>query len=245
MNPIPYRPHLLTACLALAAAATVTACAPATAPVTDTGAPATAATGAASPDAATGSGTPPVPAAQAGASGDADLARAQAAAKAFSSQLRGELQAAMVAGGPIAAVDVCHTRAPRIADEVMAESGVRLGRVALPGRNRNPGQAAGDWQLATLLAFQQAVEGGAAAADQVAMVRDGLPDGVALRMMRGIATEPGCLACHGKDVAEPIRVAIAQRYPDDQATGFAVGDLRGALWVEVPAATPATVASTP
>ena len=201
MNPIPYRPHLLTACLALAAAATVTACAPATAPVTDTGAPATAATGAASPDAATGSGTPPVPAAQAGASGDADLARAQAAAKAFSSQLRGELQAAMVAGGPIAAVDVCHTRAPRIADEVMAESGVRLGRVALPGRNRNPGQAAGDWQLATLLAFQQAVEGGAAAADQVAMVRDGLPDGVALRMMRGIATEPGCLACHGRDVS--------------------------------------------
>ena len=155
MNPIPYRPHLLTACLALAAAATVTACAPATAPVTDTGAPATAATGAASPDAATGSGTPPVPAAQAGASGDADLARAQAAAKAFSSQLRGELQAAMVAGGPIAAVDVCHTRAPRIADEVMAESGVRLGRVALPGRNRNPGQAAGDWQLATRVARRQ------------------------------------------------------------------------------------------
>ena len=28
-------------------------------------------------------------------------------------------------------------------------------------------------------------------------------------------------------------------------SGFAVGDLRGALWVEVPAATPATAASTP
>ena len=245
MNPIPFRPRLLTACLALAVATTVTACAPATAPETDASAPAAAATGAASPDAATGSGTPSVPAAQAGASGDADLAHAQAAAKAFSSQLRGELQAAMVAGGPIAAVDVCHTRAPRIAEAVMAEHDVRLGRVALPGRNRNPAQQADGWQLDTLQAFQAAVDGGAAAADQVAVVRDGLPDGVALRMMRGIATEPGCLACHGKDVAEPIRVAIAQRYPDDQATGFAVGDLRGALWVEVPAATPATAASTP
>jgi len=54
-------------------------------------------------------------------------------------------------------------------------------------------------------------------------------------MMRSIATEPGCLACHGSEVAEPVRAAIAERYPDDHATGFAVGDLRGALWVEVPA----------
>ena len=236
MNPIPFRPRLLTAYLALAVATTVTACAPATAPETDASAPAAAATGAASPDAATGSGTPSVPAAQAGASGDADLARAQAAAKAFSSQLRGELQAAMVAGGPIAAVDVCHTRAPRIAEAVMAEHGVQLGRVALPGRNRHPDHAAGDWKLATLQAFQQAVDGGAPAAEQVAVVADGLPDGVALRMMRGIATEPPCLACHGSEVAEPVRAAIAQHYPGDHATGFAVGDLRGALWVEVPTA---------
>ncbi len=137
---------------------------------------------------------------------------------------------------PTAAVDVCHVDAPRIAEAVMAEHGVRLGRVALPGRNRNPAQVAGDWQLATLQVFQQAVDGGASAAEQVAVTREGLPDDVALRMMRGIATEPGCLACHGSDIAPPIRDAIAQRYPDDHATGFAVGDLRGAVWVEVPEA---------
>ena len=118
----------------------------------------------------------------------------------------------------------------------MAEHDVRLGRVALPGRNRNPAQQADGWQLDTLQAFQAAVDGGAAAGEQVAVVRDGLPEGVALRMMRGIATEAPCLACHGKDVAEPVRAAIDQRYPDDHATGFAVGDLRGALWVEVPVA---------
>ncbi|KRA46497.1 hypothetical protein ASD72_04645 [Pseudoxanthomonas sp. Root630] len=152
----------------------------------------------------------------------------------FSGRLRGKLQAAMQQGGPTAAVEVCHAQAPAIAETVMAKHGVRMGRVALPGRHRNPAQEAGDWQLATLEAFQQAVDGGALASEQVSMVRDGLPDGVALRMMRGIATEPGCLACHGKDVATPIRNAILARYPDDQATGFDVGDLRGALWVEVP-----------
>ena len=105
---------------------------------------------------------------------------------------------------------------------------------ALPGRNRHPAQAAQDWQLLTLDLFQQRVSGGEAAADQVAVIREHLPDGIALRMMRGIATEPGCLACHGQDVAAPVREAILARYPDDRATGFAVGDLRGALWVEVP-----------
>ena len=231
MNPIPFRPRLLAACLA---AATVAACArapDATAPAE----PAKAAD-AATTDAVTDPGMTPAPAAPVVSTNDADLARAQAAGQAFSGQLRGELQAAMAVGGPVAAVDVCHTRAPRIAEAVMAEHGVQLGRVALPGRNRHPDHAAGDWKLATLQAFQQAVDSGAPAAEQVAVVADGLPDGVALRMMRGIATEPPCLACHGSEVAEPVRAAIAQHYPGDHATGFAVGDLRGALWVEVPTA---------
>ncbi len=171
---------------------------------------------------------------------DPVLDRAKAAAQVFSGQLRARLQAAMQAGGPIAAVDVCNMEAPRIADAVMAEYGVSLGRVALPGRNRNPAQAADDWKLAMLESFRQRVSDGEAAADQFAVMRERLPDGVALRMMRGIATEPGCLACHGSDIAPQIRTAIIARYPDDHATGFAVGDLRGALWVQVPA-TPATV----
>lgn len=167
---------------------------------------------------------------------DADLARAQAAAQAFSGRLQQRLQGAMKESGPVAAVDVCHAEAPVIAEAVMAEHDVRLGRVAVPGRNRNSAHAAGGWQLETLQAFQEAVDGGDAAGDQVAVIRDGLPEGVALRMMRGIATQEGCLACHGSAVAPEVRDAIAARYPADGATGFAVGDLRGALWVEVPAA---------
>ena len=166
---------------------------------------------------------------------DTDLTRAQAAAKSFSGQLQQRLQGAMKQNGPVAAIDVCYTDAPVIAEAVMAEHGVRLGRVAVPGRNRNSAHAAGDWQLETLQAFQGAVDGGADAGDQVVVFRDELPDDVALRMMRGIATQEGCLACHGGAVEPDVRAAIAARYPDDGATGFAVGDLRGALWVEVPA----------
>ena len=49
---------------------------------------------------------------------DPDLDRAKAAAQAFSARLRGRLQAAMQAGGPMAAVEVCHAEAPAIADAV-------------------------------------------------------------------------------------------------------------------------------
>jgi len=162
--------------------------------------------------------------------------RARTAAIDFSDKLRGTLQQAMRTGGPEAAVDVCYSAAPRLAEQVMHEHGVRLGRVALPGRNRNRLHAADGWQLSALREFQTAVENGEAAADQLMVQRDGLPEGVALRMIRGIATEPGCLPCHGAAVTQSVRETIARRYPGDDATGFKVGDLRGALWVEVPLA---------
>lgn len=174
------------------------------------------------------------PTAVATSASDADaLERAKAAAQAFSGQLRGALQTAMRDGGPEAAVEVCRAEAPAIAEAVMHEHGVRLGRVALPGRNRNPDQAAQGWQLAALQTFRQAVEDGAPAAEQVWIQNEGLPESIALRMMRGIATEPGCTLCHGTNIAPAIREAIAKRYPADAATGFEPGDLRGALWVEV------------
>ncbi|TWT17205.1 Tll0287-like domain-containing protein [Luteimonas wenzhouensis] len=234
--------YVRAASLSVLAAALLVACAqdapPVAAPAAPADeAPATDADAVAPPaapadDADDGDGSP--------AAADPELDRAQAAAAAFGSRLRGRLQAAMAEGGPTAAVEVCHAEAPRIAEAVMAEHGVRLGRVALPGRNRNPAQAADDWQLSTLEIFEQRVAGGEPAGEQLALIRDHLPDGVALRMMRGIATEPGCLACHGSDVAPDVREAILANYPHDGATGFAVGDLRGALWVEVPGSDPAT-----
>jgi len=35
-------------------------------------------------------------------------------------------------------------------------------------------------------------------------------------------------------ITEEVATAIAENYPEDMATGFTEGDLRGWLWVEVP-----------
>ena len=46
---------------------------------------------------------------------------------------------------------------------------------------------------------------------------------------------PQCLACHGEQIAPDVAARLHELYPDDQATGFAVGDLRGVFWIEYPA----------
>jgi hypothetical protein len=36
-------------------------------------------------------------------------------------------------------------------------------------------------------------------------------------------------------IPDEVKQTLAKEYPDDQATGFEEGDLRGWFWIEVPA----------
>lgn len=175
----------------------------------------------------------PAPAATRPEAADAQ-ARAQAALKDFGDRLRTELREAMTRDGAPAAVDFCHVQAPRIAEQVMAEHGVRLGRVAVPGRNRNPGNVAEGWLQVLATQFQVAVDTGGAPEAQMAVIRQDVPPGVELRMARGIRVEAACLMCHGDNIAPEIASRLARHYPRDRATGFREGDLRGLVWAEVP-----------
>lgn len=160
--------------------------------------------------------------------------RAQMAAGEFSERLRSRLQAAMQREGLGRAVEVCHSDAPAIATEVMQRYDVRLGRVSTHGRQRNPGNAPEGWQSGVLADFQRDIDGGGDAADQRFVQVDDLPDGVALRVMYGIRTQKVCETCHGVEPLPEAAQVIARLYPADRATGYSEGDLRGALWVEVP-----------
>ncbi len=172
-----------------------------------------------------------------------DLQRAQEAMQDLGATLRSELRARMQQDGPLGAIDFCQQQAPRIAAEVSAKHGIAVGRSSL--RLRSPANAPRDWQQPVLEDFQARFEAGTPAADLAVALTEGLPAGVALRAMRGIPTEPACQLCHGVSVAPTIAEAIAARYPDDRATGFAIGDLRGAIWAEVPATDSAHTKETP
>ena len=53
------------------------------------------------------------------------------------------------------------------------------------------------------------------------------------RYMKAIPTGPQCVLCHGENIAPDLRETIQRLYPEDQATGFAPGELRGAFSVRV------------
>ena len=169
---------------------------------------------------------------------DAEPSEAERAAesrqltKSFAGKLKGELVGAMKAGGPESAIGVCQAAAPSIAEEKSDEKGWAVGRTAL--KLRNPANAPDEWEQAVLLEFQEKVEQGADIAKlerYETTTKDGKP---VFRYMKAIPTQQPCLTCHGSNVSESVQKAIAELYPQDEATGFSQGELRGAFTIVQP-----------
>lgn len=139
---------------------------------------------------------------------------------------KGELKQALIAGmkaGPVNAISVCKTEARNIADSLSIE-GVRMGRSS--HRLRNSENVAPGWVSPVLDGYL-----GDSSDRSPKVVK--LPDN-RMGYVEPIALQPMCLACHGVSLMPEVAAHIADMYPDDQATGFAVGDLRGVFWVEYP-----------
>ncbi len=165
----------------------------------------------------------------AGSDETAELDQAKQATAAFGGALKSELVSAMQSGGPIEAIDVCNTRAMLIGEEVSLEQGMTLTRVSL--KNRNPDNAPNEWQATVLESFEaRKVAGeapGALAWHEVADTETGQE----FRFMKAIPTGAICLQCHGATLAPPVAEKLAGLYPEDKATGYSEGDIRGAFVV--------------
>jgi hypothetical protein len=169
------------------------------------------------------------PKAETDADADAAQRRAEAATMDLSRSLRDALMSKMASEGPVASIEFCHVNAPLIAEAVAQRHGVSVGRVGV--RVRNPDNAATTWRDAMLKTFVAQAAAGQPA-DQLTHVQVDPTDRV-LRYARGIRTDAVCLACHGPAVSPQVTKAINARYPQDAASGFSEGQLRGAIWAEV------------
>lgn len=159
-----------------------------------------------------------------------DIAAARAASKMLGSQLKAQLVAAMQAEGPIGGVEVCAQVADDIAQIVSEESGMSVGRTAL--RTRNKANDPDEWEREGLEQLRQTlaeVEGVEDLEYFEVVERDGE---VVFRWMAPIMMGDVCQACHGTNVSDEVKAVIAEHYPDDAATGFMPGELRGAFTVE-------------
>jgi hypothetical protein len=144
-------------------------------------------------------------------------------------RLLGVLQEEIGKGGFDGAIAACRDFAPRLAAEASAETGWAIRRVSL--RNRNPKAVPDAWERAALEAFDQRAGAGEvpAAIETSAIVGSGSTR--EFRYMKALPTQELCLACHGlpENIDPAVRARLEELYPQDQATGYRVGEIRGAM----------------
>jgi Protein of unknown function (DUF3365) len=147
--------------------------------------------------------------------------RMLAAKEALFAKLSGRLMEVMGKSGPAAAITVCQQEASEIANEVSTAQGLRIGRTGV--RLRNPSNVAPEWASSLI----------EAKTDTPTFAK--LTNGHAVALLP-IKLQAQCLMCHGpkEQIAPIIQDQLTKLYPNDQATGFNEGELRGWFWIDLP-----------
>lgn len=125
--------------------------------------------------------------------------------------------------GPVEAISVCRMQAPDLAKAASA-GGIRVGRTS--DKLRNPGNAAKPWMEPFLELYGSDPDG---REPRVVAIDDHT-----IGYVEPIFVEPLCITCHGADLDPQLEAKLKELYPDDRATGYLPGDLRGVFWAELP-----------
>ena len=144
-----------------------------------------------------------------------------AAKDALFQELSGKLMAAMAEGGPESAIEICQKEALEITQRVSQEQGLKIGRTGV--RLRNPNNQPPAWAKSMT----------DARVDEPTFKLLNNDTAVALLPIK---LQPQCLMCHGPEeqIIPSVKEKLATLYPDDAATGFQMGELRGWFWIEMP-----------
>jgi hypothetical protein len=160
------------------------------------------------------------------------LAEARVAARELSETIRALLMQELKTGGLEGAVAVCATKAQERTADYRRTFGNDIRRVSL--RRRNPANEPDAYERGVLEAFDRLPAEDRPAAEHWEVVRHGERD--ELRYLKPLVANAMCLTCHGAEakIPPPVRAILAREYPDDRATGFSAGDVRGAVSVRIP-----------
>ncbi len=157
----------------------------------------------------------------------AAIEKGSKASAALLQKLGGELKAQMQSGGPINALHFCSQNALHLTDEVGRENGVQIKRVSL--KNRNPVNRSNAQEQMVLEEWQNLLSKGETLPDYTLKSS---PNGGYTFYKPIVINNDACLKCHG-DIASdsPLGKEIRALYPEDKATGYKMGDLRGMISV--------------
>lgn len=143
---------------------------------------------------------------------------------AFASELKTTLMAAVAKGGLSAGVEVCQDQAPEIAKKYSSH-GWQISRTSL--KTRNSQNTPNIDEIAILQDFAKRLASGEPA--KTVSYSNLNEQSGEYQFMKAIPTGQVCLACHGENISDDLQAKIKAHYPKDSATGFKLGELRGAF----------------
>ena len=152
------------------------------------------------------------------------------------SLLSSNLQSAVKTSGVSNALPFCSLAASPLTAGMAGKHGVTIRRVT--HKARNPAGTADAIELAILKQFEAAWSTATATNPPLPIVTN-FTATTATFFAPIILNNELCLECHGepgKDIAPENVATIERLYPQDEATGFKLGDLRGAWRVDIPLA---------
>lgn len=166
----------------------------------------------------------------------AALQRGKAITAETFSLLSSNLQATIKTSGVSNALPFCSLAASPLTAGMADKHGVTIRRVT--HKARNPADKAGALEMVILRSFEAALATGNSPNPPPPLVTN-FTASTASFFAPIVLNNELCLKCHGepgKDIT-PENLAIIQRlYPQDEATGFKLGDLRGAWRIDMPQA---------
>jgi hypothetical protein len=149
-------------------------------------------------------------------------------------ETRAVLEGALASGPAASALRVCASAAQNLARKHEQE-GWRVRRVS--EKVRNPADTPHPDELEVLQGWARAhLEGRLRPSDEHEEVISQGDRRYYLYMRPILIAGPVCLQCHGATdkLAPGVREALGELYPGDRATGYQIGDLRGAISVKIP-----------
>lgn len=146
------------------------------------------------------------------------------------------MQTAVKEQGPVGAIGVCKEKAPQLLQEIRQQTGWEIRRVSLKTRNAATGTP-DVWEARQLAEFNIRVANGAKPETlEVGEIVTGVDGKRSYRYMKALPVAEVCQTCHGAadSLSGDLKAALARDYPQDRATGYTTGEVRGALTVKRP-----------
>jgi len=159
-------------------------------------------------------------------------ADARKASGALIQKLGGELKTALTDKGPEGAISICKERAPQIAAEVSKQFNLDVKRVS--PKNRNPAGAPDAWEAEAQAGLEKRLTAGEKPETLDTWQIVSTPTGKQFRYAKALPVQPLCLTCHGDPAAIPdgVKARLAAEYPQDKATGYGPGMVRGIISIK-------------